>query len=624
MKKILCMFLAATAAAFGAPGGTPVNNGIVTGITSVTGAVVRVPTPMAALVVDVTKGWNSKTIGADTTFTFSGTPATANQFFPLFVTNSDSVAAHVLTVPTSFAIGIGPSTTTLVIPPNGKLLLTWGWDGTTYNLFGAPPATTGSGSVVLSVSPTLTTPIFSNQGYIADQNSQPLLQFTTVASAAAYFNMSGNISGSDPILSVQGAPANMGIDFQAKGTGAYQFLASSGQSASVRIFENPTNGSNYAALTVPASLASNFTLTLPAITGTIATSDYSGGGTGATAFTQHGVVTAGATALGTVAPGLSGNVLTSNGTDWISQAPTGGGGTVANPTALVGMTAVNGTATSAIRSDGAPAIDPAIQPTWTGTAGHIFEKDALGATTAPMVTLQNLTNAANGAQQISPSLYFYGSSWTTGSGLPNKVGIRMYGAAAQGSSTPVSQWGFDYSLNGGSTWTNALFFSSSSGFSFANTFTGTNATLSATLAANVVNSTTTMSAGTLLSAGGSILSSSATGGVGYKTGAGGAVTQATSRTTGVTLNTVCGVITTNTTSLTVGTTAVFTVTDSAVAITDVIGLSIRSGQVNAKTQVWISTVAAGSFNITVFNGDTLTGETGAILINFAVQKATSS
>jgi hypothetical protein len=48
----------------------------------------------------------------------------------------------------------------------------------------------------------------------------------------------------------------------------------------------------------------------------------------------------------------------------------GSGGGVANPTALVGLTAVNGTATTAIRSDGAPALSQAIAPTWTGV--HVF------------------------------------------------------------------------------------------------------------------------------------------------------------------------------------------------------------------------------------------------------------
>jgi hypothetical protein len=42
------------------------------------------------------------------------------------------------------------------------------------------------------------------------------------------------------------------------------------------------------------------------------------------------------------------------------------GASLANPTASVGLTAVNGVASSAIRSDGAPALDQTIAPTMTG------------------------------------------------------------------------------------------------------------------------------------------------------------------------------------------------------------------------------------------------------------------
>ncbi len=42
----------------------------------------------------------------------------------------------------------------------------------------------------------------------------------------------------------------------------------------------------------------------------------------------------------------------------------------ANPTASIGLAAVNGSATTATRSDGAPALSQAISPTWTGN--HIF------------------------------------------------------------------------------------------------------------------------------------------------------------------------------------------------------------------------------------------------------------
>ena len=49
----------------------------------------------------------------------------------------------------------------------------------------------------------------------------------------------------------------------------------------------------------------------------------------------------------------------------------GGFGGFANPAASVGLVAVNGVATTAMRSDAAPALDQGITPTWTGA--HIFD-----------------------------------------------------------------------------------------------------------------------------------------------------------------------------------------------------------------------------------------------------------
>jgi len=122
---------------------------------------------------------------------------------------------------------------------------------------------------------------------------------------------------------------------------------------------------------------------------------------------------------------------------------------------------------------------------------------------------------------------------------------------------------------------------------------------------------------------GSITTNSASEGIGYATGAGGTVPQTTSRTTGVTLNKTCGAITTHTASLAVAAEATFTVTNSAVAATDTVVLSIKSGAV-ATPLAWVSAVAAGSFNITISNLHASTAETGAIVINFAVLKAATN
>jgi len=105
------------------------------------------------------------------------------------------------------------------------------------------------------------------------------------------------------------------------------------------------------------------------------------------------------------------------------------------------------------------------------------------------------------------------------------------------------------------------------------------------------------------------------------TAAGTAVTQATSRATGVTANAGFGAITTNTASLAAAASATFTVTDSVVAVGDVVIVAIRSGATNKETRVAVTTVAAGSFQITVHNLHASTAEVGAIIVNFAVVKA---
>lgn len=57
----------------------------------------------------------------------------------------------------------------------------------------------------------------------------------------------------------------------------------------------------------------------------------------------------------------------------------GGGCAGANPTALVGLTAVNGVSPNCIRADGAPALDQSIAPTWTSK--HTFTADTTGTIT---------------------------------------------------------------------------------------------------------------------------------------------------------------------------------------------------------------------------------------------------
>jgi hypothetical protein len=71
-------------------------------------------------------------------------------------------------------------------------------------------------------------------------------------------------------------------------------------------------------------------------------------------------------------------------------------GALGNPTAKVGLTAVNGTSALGIRSDGAPALDQSISPTWTGT--HTFTNslvNLLGSSTGYTTFASANSSASN-------------------------------------------------------------------------------------------------------------------------------------------------------------------------------------------------------------------------------------
>lgn len=148
-------------------------------------------------------------------------------------------------------------------------------------------------------------------------------------------------------------------------------------------------------------------------------------------------------------------------------------------------------------------------------------------------------------------------------------------------------------------------------------------TLAGTSTGNVVvgaSKLTVAPASGNLSSAGSVLSTSATGGVGYATGAGGAVTQLTSRTTTVICNAPTGAITLFSAAGS-ATPFSFTVTNSAVAATDVIHLSQKSGTDKYTTQA-VTAVGAGSFVVTLANASGTTTEQP--VFNFAVVRGVTS
>jgi len=125
----------------------------------------------------------------------------------------------------------------------------------------------------------------------------------------------------------------------------------------------------------------------------------------------------------------------------------------------------------------------------------------------------------------------------------------------------------------------------------------------------------TQNANAVTITGGSVKATTA---LGYETGVGGTVTQATSKSTGVTLNKICGEIVMNSATLAHQTPVAFTLTNSAIAATDVVAVSVKSGGTAGAYLVSVGAVAAGSCSITLFNCQTSGSLSEAVVLSFAV------
>jgi hypothetical protein len=131
--------------------------------------------------------------------------------------------------------------------------------------------------------------------------------------------------------------------------------------------------------------------------------------------------------------GQSGKYLTNNGT-------TTSWGTItslsaANPSALIGLSAINGSAATFMRSDAAPALDQSITPTWT--ASHIFSQ-AVALTPIDAITLATTSSATSGNQKNAPSILFTSSVYNTDSSKAEAAQWRVAVEPVQGSTFGLS------------------------------------------------------------------------------------------------------------------------------------------------------------------------------------------
>lgn len=123
---------------------------------------------------------------------------------------------------------------------------------------------------------------------------------------------------------------------------------------------------------------------------------------------------------------------------------------------------------------------------------------------------------------------------------------------------------------------------------------------------------------------GKVVSSHATEGMGYSTGAGGTVTQLTSKGTAITINKMCGQFTTHNAALGPGAVVSFVINNSTIAATDTVIPNLIGGHAtNGTYRYWIDRTVAGA---TVFSIENRSAGSlsEALVFNFFVFKVVTS
>lgn len=181
------------------------------------------------------------------------------------------------------------------------------------------------------------------------------------------------------------------------------------------------------------------TLTLPDLTSTVMTTS---GGQTVTSGTWNGTI------VGVTYGGTGANLSSTGGTgQYVKQVSSGASFTVgtisaadlpgtfsgfANPSASIGLTAVNGSATTSMRSDAAPALSQSIAPTWTGKHTWSSTTSTTIWTSADQLNVLSTTTAAvsNTTHAPSPYMTFTAGIWT-GANTAKSFDFQLQGVNAQ-------------------------------------------------------------------------------------------------------------------------------------------------------------------------------------------------
>lgn len=188
----------------------------------------------------------------------------------VLVTNGSGVPSWSTTLPSGLTASFVDANFTIRDDVDATKLLQFqaatGTTGTTVTLSIPPASDTITG---IAATQTLTNKTITSGRYneLLDTAGNREIVFTATGSAVNYLTIANAATTARPTITATGSDTNIGMAFQAKGTGVYAFLGTSTLPSTIRLFEDTDNGTNSIGIDVPATISSDLTFTLPGTDG---------------------------------------------------------------------------------------------------------------------------------------------------------------------------------------------------------------------------------------------------------------------------------------------------------------------------------------------------------------------